>query len=121
MQLDKAQIVSFYAETEFKDAKNFPYGFKRSGEFTQQQAELLLHHGLAYHALHTGERSPVTAEESRFLEFCHGLRDTETSHERTWQRYLALCNKRAHRPAVSLSSAARESAQHSQDADWDNL
>lgn len=121
MQQDKEQVSSFSATTEFKDPKNFPYGFKRSGEFTQQQAELLARHGHAYHALHAGDRAPLTAEEEAFILFCNGEHDAQTGHEKAWKRYLTLCDKRAHRPAVSLSSAARENSTSNMDSDWDSL
>ncbi len=121
MQQAKEQVSSFYASTEFKDPKNFPYGFKRSGEFTQPQAELLARHGHAYHALHAGDRAPANPEEETFILFCNGGHDAQTAHEKAWKRYLSLCDKLAHRPSVSLSSAARESTTSNMDSDWDSL
>jgi len=91
-------LNSFSADREFNPREYFPYGISRSGEFTCEQAELLISHGHAYRALAEGSREPVTQEEVRFVDVCRGKRDAETAHERAWSLFCAKVARP--RPAV---------------------
>ncbi len=86
--------TSFATESQFHGDEHFPYGLARSGEFTQEQAELLTNHGYAYKAIADGNRAPVTQEEQRFLEVCRGERRAQSAHEKVWQRFLDKTNPR---------------------------
>ncbi len=93
-------ITSFAADRIFHGQDYFPYGLDRSGEFTRQQAQLLMDHGNAYQALDVGDRLPVTAEEEQFVIVCQGLREPQTEHEKAWMVFRA----KIQRPKVCVSS-----------------
>lgn len=83
-----ANITSFYSERKFYgDALSFPHGIARSGEFTREQASLLIDHGWAYLALSEGNQAPLTSEEKSFVAVCQGKQEAETAHERVWALY----------------------------------
>ena len=103
MQLDDA----FESDKQFRDPKNFPYGFARSGEFTHQQAVLMEKHGYAYIELASGSRQPTGELEEAFVSFCNGQKDAETLHERTWKRYQDKVNRKVN--CYSLASTPRVS------------
>lgn len=48
--------ASFVSQKRFYDDANFPKGFKRSGDFTNKEAELLELHGHAMKNLAEGKR-----------------------------------------------------------------
>jgi len=81
---------SFSCDKRFYGDASFPYGLSRSGEFTIQQVSLLEQHGIAYEALHNGQRTPINDEERAFVCVCRGEKKAESMHEITWQRY---CDK----------------------------
>lgn len=96
-----ANIPSFYSNRRFYGDERYPYGLDRSGEFTREQAALLIQHGCAYQALANGERPPVTDEEVAFIEFCQGGREPQSNHEKAWKTY---CDKvAAPKPTFSYS------------------
>jgi uncharacterized protein YifE (UPF0438 family) len=90
MQLNDA----FKSDKRFRDPKNFPYGFARSGEFTREQAQLIEIYGHAYIELASGAREPACEQEQAFMEFCNGNKDAESLHERTWKRYQDKVNRK---------------------------
>lgn len=64
--------ASFVSHKRFYDDTNFPKGFKRSGDFTSKEAELLELHGHAMKNLAEGKTLPVTADEAQFVEVIKG-------------------------------------------------
>ncbi len=91
---------SFYSECKFYGESHFPYGIDRSGEFTREQADLLMQHGWAYQALAEGSRAPVTKEEEAFVAVCRGEQAPKTAHERAW---MVFCTKTSAPKAVVSS------------------
>ena len=63
---------SFSVTRRFFDDKNYPRGFARHGDYTIREAQTLEQFGQACLALESGERSPVTAEEERFVAVMKG-------------------------------------------------
>ena len=84
-----ANIPAFYSERKFYGDGHFPYGIDRSGEFTREQADLLLLHGWAYQALAEGSRAPVTKEEEAFVAVCLGEQTPQTVHEKVWALFCS--------------------------------
>ncbi len=97
------EAESFKTERKFFDDEHFPYGFDRSGEFSSSQVALLERHGHAYRALATGERQPVTEQESQFVLLCNGAKEPQNVHEKVWKRYSEICNKALVFHSVALS------------------
>lgn len=85
-------IPSFDSNRKFYGDDYFPYGIDRSGEFSREQANLLIRHGWAYRALAEGSRLPVTPEEEAFVSVCQGEQAAETTHEKVW---MLFCSKTA--------------------------
>ena len=99
-------MESFASDKKFFDARNYPQGFQRSGDFTRNQAQLLEAKGLALKALHEGVRAPQTDEEEQFIACCQGKNAPRTEIEKTWMAYLtALKRKQVY---FTASSAAVE-------------
>lgn len=92
----------FYSNRKFYGDKYFRYGINRSGEFTIQQAELLMNHGWAYQALADGTRKPDSKEEQRFVAVCEGRKPAKTDHEKVWVLYNAKISSQ-HRGLRSAS------------------
>lgn len=99
-------MESFASDKKFIDARNYPQGFQRSGDFTRNQAQLLEAKGVALKALHEGARVPQTPEEKDFVAVCIGKKTPATDVEKTWIQYLnALKKKQIY---FTASSAAVE-------------
>lgn len=79
--------ASFVANKRFFDDRNFPYGFRRSGDFTLKQAELLELCGHHMMALEQGTIEPSNDEEVHFVSVCRGECPAETAEEKTWVTY----------------------------------
>lgn len=75
---------SFLSQRVYQDRKNFPYGFARSGIFSNKQAALLEKHGQAYSNLDAGIRTPLGSDEVAFVAFCQGLKEPTSDHEKVW-------------------------------------
>ena len=82
--------VSFNSPKRFYDDANFPKGFKRSGDFTNKEAELLELHGYAMKNLAEGKTLPCTAEEAQFVEVTKGNIAPSSLLEQIWVKYRRL-------------------------------
>jgi len=89
MELETKFHDCFRTSRLFEDKVNFPYGFRKSGDFTIEQARMLELNGHAYAELAEGERKPRGETEREFVAFCQGRKEAQTLHERVWQRYKA--------------------------------
>ena len=102
-----ADSGSFSTDRQFNPRQYFPYGIARSGEFTCEQAELLVNHGHAYQALADGSRAPVTPEEARFVAVCRHERAPESAHERAWSLFCAKISRpksAVHSPLITAGA-----------------
>lgn len=86
--------ASFVCNKPFYDDKSFPYGFKRSGDFTIKESELLESIGRKLMSLAKGEDQPATDEEARFVKVAQGELDPESHVEKTWIKYRKLSSGR---------------------------
>lgn len=82
--------ASFVSHKRFYDDTNFPKGFKRSGDFTSKEAELLELHGHAMKNLAEGKTLPVTADEAQFVEVIKGNIAPSSLLEQIWLKYRKL-------------------------------
>lgn len=89
-----SNVESFQSTRLFYDDVNFPYGIKRSGDFTRIQSDLIESYGVTLHALCNGLKVPETEEESRFILVCKGVEPAESAIERAWINYLKAINRR---------------------------
>ncbi|MGL5390477.1 MAG: DUF413 domain-containing protein [Shewanella sp.] len=82
--------ASFVAHKRFYDDVNFPKGFKRSGDFTSKEAELLELHGYALKNLTEGKVLPCTPDEAQFVDVIKGNRTPSSLLEQIWLKYRKL-------------------------------
>ncbi|MFT5675666.1 MAG: hypothetical protein ACI808_001597 [Paraglaciecola sp.] len=78
----------------FTDVKNFPYGFKKSGDFSIAEATILSVHGYTLQSLGLGTLKPESNEEQHFVEVSKGLVIPKTTAERAWLKYILLTSNR---------------------------
>jgi uncharacterized protein YifE (UPF0438 family) len=90
---------------KFTDQKYFPRGFRKSGDFSIVEADLLTQVGTTLLALSDGSLKPCSAGEKRFLQVVRGELMPETPVERVWMKYLRLT--RNPRKFYTLHSASR--------------
>ncbi|WP_417763141.1 DUF413 domain-containing protein [Shewanella sp.] len=82
--------TSFSSDRPFYDDANFPRGFKRSGDFTNKEAELLETYGVALRDLAKRSRTAINAEEQHFVDVVNGQANAETTLEKLWLKYTKL-------------------------------
>ncbi len=83
-------VVGFISHKRFYDDANFPKGFKRSGDFTSREAELLELHGHAMKNLAEGKTLPSSADEAQFVEVIKGNIAPSSLLEQIWLKYRKL-------------------------------
>lgn len=77
----------------FSDAKHYPYGFSRSGDFSIAESKALLQYGCLIAALVDGHLLPSNDEEIGFIESALGRKKPETAPERAWLKYQSRINR----------------------------
>jgi uncharacterized protein YifE (UPF0438 family) len=80
----------FKSDKKFFDDLNFPYGIDRSGDFTRQQADILLNCGCTLQALEAGTLAPVTATQKEFVLMIEGQKAPESEIEKVWAKYKTV-------------------------------
>ncbi|MEW6990753.1 DUF413 domain-containing protein [Colwelliaceae bacterium 6441] len=87
-------IHGFIAEAPFYDDAHFPRGFRKSGNFTIAESELLTHIGKRLFMLEQGFAQPENSVEEQFFQFCkaqiEGPLEGQNSVELLWQKYKNL-------------------------------
>ncbi|MBB1428083.1 DUF413 domain-containing protein [Shewanella sp. SG44-2] len=81
---------SFQSTKRFYDDVNFPKGFKRCGDFTNKEAELLEQHGQAMKNLANGSQLPCNVDEDQFVNVLQGKKPASTPLELLWSKYCRL-------------------------------
>ncbi len=98
--------MSFECTRKYYDDENFPHGFRRSGDFTRAQADVLEAKGVTLKALHEGHQTPESEEEKDFVLMCQDKREATTPIEKAWKAYLkALGRKQVYFTASSAAVA----------------
>lgn len=80
----------------FSDAKNYPYGFSRSGDFSINESKALAQYGCLIAALVDGQIEAQTSEDSELLAAAFGKKEPESTAEKAWVKY----QKRINRPKL---------------------
>jgi uncharacterized protein YifE (UPF0438 family) len=81
---------SFQSTKRFYDDANFPKGFKRCGDFTNKEAELLELHGQAMNNLVDGSQLPCNVDEDQFMQVVQGILPASSPMELLWSKYCRL-------------------------------
>jgi uncharacterized protein YifE (UPF0438 family) len=78
----------------YSNVKRFPYGFKKSGDFSIAEANILSVLGHTLQLLELGTLKPESDEEEHFVQVSKRLANPETKIERTWLKYIQLTSTR---------------------------
>jgi uncharacterized protein YifE (UPF0438 family) len=80
----------------FSDAKNYPYGFSRSGDFSINESKALSQFGCLIAGLVDGQIEAQTADDNHLLAVAFGNTPPESVAEKAWMKY----QKRINRPKL---------------------
>lgn len=84
----------FVVTEKFQDSVNFPYGFRKSGDFSISEADILQNIGHRLFTLEQGMVEPANHVEKEFIKFCNESDEPNTKVERTWAKYKRLTSSR---------------------------
>ncbi|GGW89859.1 DUF413 domain-containing protein [Alteromonas halophila] len=97
----------------FSDRVKFPYGFRKSGDFSIVEADLLSQFGHTLLALESGQLTPENDDEIHFVDFIHGQTEAGNSLEKAWQKYVRLARGKKH--FYTLHSSASNQSEYDED------
>lgn len=80
----------------FTDTHRFPYGFKKSGDFSVSEANILSIYGNTLFNLEIGRLLASTQEEEQFIKCSKGLANAESAIEKAWMKYVKLARSKRH-------------------------
>ncbi|QSX31462.1 MULTISPECIES: DUF413 domain-containing protein [Shewanella] len=89
-QTSTVAVTGFQAKRRFYDDINFPKGFRRCGDFTSKEADLLEQYGQVLKDLAEGKQLPATADEAQFVEVASGRLAPSSLFEHLWVKYCKL-------------------------------
>ncbi|WP_289028288.1 DUF413 domain-containing protein [uncultured Paraglaciecola sp.] len=99
----------------YLDPLNFKYGFRKSGDFSITESEILSTYGHTLLALEMGEVTPETDAEIHFVQAVTGKLEADSKLEKTWIKYVRL--SRTKRTFFTLYSSASKSKLLDNDAE----
>ena len=91
-------IQGFIQEELFYDDAHFPHGFRKSGDFSIAESELLTNVGRRLFSLVQGHRKPENQVEEQFVEMCQSKMPGQTKVEILWLKYKALTKYKPFHP-----------------------
>lgn len=77
----------------YDDPKNYPYGFRRSGDFSIRESDALAQYGHLFNALYKGELQASDESDEQIIAVMQGLREPQTIAEKAWLKYQALLKR----------------------------
>lgn len=105
----------------FSDAKNYPYGFARSGDFSITESKALSQYGRLIWALVNGAIEASCAEDEALLAAARGEKSPETSAERAWDKYQMRINRPRAGSIYGKTKSAENASQDSDDDDSSDM
>lgn len=93
-------VQGFIQQELFYDDVHFPRGFRKSGDFSIAESELLTNVGSRLFSLEQGHRKPENQVEVQFVNMCSSKIEGQTKVEVLWQKYKTLTK---HKPFHALS------------------
>ncbi len=97
----------------FIDRQKFPYGFKKSGDFSINEADLLTQYGKTLLALESGEFLPESDDEKHFVSVVSGRAEPTNNLEKAWAKYVRLA--RGKKQFYTLHSSASNQSDYDED------
>lgn len=96
-------IELFISTCEFYDAINFPHGFRRSGEFTMTESDILSRCGYTIKQLINKNIEPENEAHQRILLVTEGEIEAVSNVEKAWSKYLSKTIRKAPVKRCNLS------------------
>ena len=100
-------------QKQFIDRQHFPYGFRKSGDFSITEADILSAFGKTLAGLESGELQPENQEEQRFIDVLKGEQAPASSIEKAWLKYIKLARNR--KQFYTLLSSASNLSDYDED------
>lgn len=98
---------------QFIDRQHFPYGFRKSGDFSISEADLLTKFGKTLLSLEASEITPETEDEKHFVAMIQGQVPPTSNLEKTWAKYVRLARGKRH--FYTLHSSASNQSDFDED------
>ena len=95
------------------DRQKFPYGFRKSGDFSITEADILTNYGRTLLGLESGELSPESEDESHFVSFIQGNVEPSNNLEKAGAKYVRLARGKKH--FYTLHSSASNQSDYDDD------
>ena len=87
----------------FIDNINFARGFRKSGDFTLAESELLSLYGHTMLGLESAQLAPQTIEEAHFVQALNQPDQAQTRIELVWLKYIKLTREPKHFHSLNSS------------------
>ena len=84
------EVQGFELNGTYYDNEKFPLGFRRSGDFTIAESDILHAYGKTLAALESGQLAAGNPEQKHFVAVCRGEKEVSSALERTWLKYRSL-------------------------------
>ncbi len=97
----------------FIDRQKFPYGFRKSGDFSITEADILTNYGKTLLGLESGVLSPESEDEQHFVKFISGEVEAANNLEKAWAKYVKLA--RGKKYFYTLHSSASNQSDYDDD------
>jgi len=97
----------------FIDRQKFPYGFKKSGDFSITEANVLTQYGKTLLELESGTLQPENEDEHHFVAFVNGQAEAINQIEKAWAKYVRLARGKKH--FYTLHSSASNQSDYDDD------
>lgn len=112
---------SFISKKRFFDDIHFPKGFKRCGDFTNKEAELLEVHGHALKNLSEGTQLPCTPDEDQFVKVATGQLLPTAPMELLWAKYTTLTKGKPFYAVVGTIHTPSQASKVEIEIDFDDV
>lgn len=113
-------IELFTSPCEFYDAVNFPHGFRRSGEFTMAESDILSQCGFTIKQLVNQKIEPENEAHQRIIQVTEGVIAPESNVEKAWSKYLSKTVRKIPTKRFNLSDVIGDTDYSSDDFVYDD-
>lgn len=113
-------IELFTSTCEFYDAVNFPHGFRRSGEFTMAESDILSRCGYTIKQLINKKMVPENEAHQRIIDLTDGQIEAVSNVEKAWSKYLSKTVRKVPMKRCNLSDVVGDIDFSSDDFAYDD-
>ncbi len=110
-------VDDFVSGHKFYDSKNYSVSFRRSGDFSINESDVLERCGYVITQLMEGKITAENASQERMLELFKGGREADTVVEKAWSKYLYAIN---HPKYLTVLASTNRDVEEAYDSDSDS-